>query len=311
MQYLGELISLGVAVSWTITALVSEIGTKRIGVLNFNVWRLGTALLFTVALCYILTGVLGPAYAGMETWFWMSLSGFVGFFLGDFCLFKSYVYISSRYGQLFMTLAPAAAAIAAWAMLGETMTLRQLLAMTVTLGGIMLSVLGKNTDGKGFSLTLPWKGVLYAIGAGLGQGLGLVLSKIGMEHYRWEIPVERIAEMESVIPFAANMIRCFTGFLCFLGVVLLGKGGMKLVSNSHDGKAMRAMLAAVMFGPFLGVGFSLMAVQHTNVGVAQTIMAITPVLIILPSWWLFKQPITFKGVLGAIISVIGVSLFFL
>lgn len=311
MQYLGELISLGVAVSWTITALVSEIGTKRIGVLNFNVWRLGTALLFTVALCYVLTGVLGPAYAGIETWFWMSLSGFVGFFLGDFCLFKSYVYISSRYGQLFMTLAPAAAAIAAWAMLGETMTLRQLLAMTVTLGGIMLSVLGKNTDGKGFSLTLPWKGVLYAIGAGLGQGLGLVLSKIGMEHYRWEIPVERIAEMESVIPFAANMIRCFTGFLCFLGVVLLGKGGMKLVSNSHDGKAMRAMLAAVMFGPFLGVGFSLMAVQHTNVGVAQTIMAITPVLIILPSWWLFKQPITFKGVLGAIISVIGVSLFFL
>ena len=40
-------------------------------------------------------------------------------------------------------------------------------------------------------------------------------------------------------------------------------------------------------------------------------MALTPIIIILPSYWLFRQPITFKGVLGALISVVGVSLFFL
>ncbi|MCH5310965.1 MAG: EamA family transporter, partial [Prevotella sp.] len=64
-------------------------------------------------------------------------------------------------------------------------------------------------------------------------------------------------------------------------------------------------------GPFVGVGFSLMAVQYTGAGIASTLMAITPIIIILPSYWLFHQPITLKGVIGALISVIGVSLFFL
>lgn len=310
MQYLGEIISLGVACSWTVTALVSEIGTRRIGVLNFNVWRLGTALLFTAVMVYAMTGKIGPAYAGWETWMWMGLSGFVGFFLGDYCLFKSYIYISSRYSQLFMTLAPAAAAIAAWVMLGETMTWKNILAMTITLSGIAMTVLAKGDDGKGLSFNLPWKGMLYAIGAGLGQGFGLVLSKIGMEHYEADIPAAMMAEMESVIPFSANMIRCVAGFLCFLLVVLLGKGGKVLAGNVKDGKAMKMMLTAVIFGPFLGVGFSLMAVQYTNVGIAQTLMALTPILIILPSYWIFKQPVTVKGVIGACVSVIGAALFF-
>lgn len=335
MQYLGEIISLGVACSWTVTALVSEIGTRRIGVLNFNVWRLGTALLFTAVMVYALTGKVGPAYAGWETWMWMGLSGFVGFFLGDYCLFKSYIYISSRYSQLFMTLAPAAAAIAAWVTLGETMTWKNILAMTITLSGIGIAVgqtpsnspqggerLIPSDGNKGASLkgylNLPslggegggLVGVLYALGAAIGQGFGLVLSKIGMEHYEADIPAAMASEMESVIPFSANMIRCVAGFLCFLLVVLLGKGGKVLAGNVKDKKAMKMMLTAVMFGPFLGVGFSLMAVQYTNVGIAQTLMALTPILIILPSYWIFKQPVTLKGVIGACVSVVGAALFF-
>lgn len=321
MQYLGELISLGVACSWTVTAIVSEIGTKRIGVLHFNVWRLFVAFLFTLVMVFFLTGNIGPAYAGKDTWFWMGLSGFVGFFLGDFCLFKSYVYISSRYGQLFMTLAPAAAAVVAWMMLGEKMSVSNLLAMAVTLAGIMVVVAPSRSkdeasDGKqmmilGTTLRNGIIGALYGVGAGLGQGFGLVLSKIGMEHYEQDIPVELFADLESSIPFSANMIRCIVGGFCFLLVVLLGGKGRELVDDVHDKQAMKSMLLAVLFGPFLGVAFSLMAVQYTQVGIAQTIMAIVPILIILPSYWIFKQPITAKGVIGAVISVMGVSLFFL
>jgi drug/metabolite transporter (DMT)-like permease len=40
-------------------------------------------------------------------------------------------------------------------------------------------------------------------------------------------------------------------------------------------------------------------------------MALTPIIIILPSYWLFREPVTWKAVLGAVISVVGVSLFFL
>ena len=74
---------------------------------------------------------------------------------------------------------------------------------------------------------------------------------------------------------------------------------------------MMVATATTIFGPFVGVGFSLMAVQYTSAGIASTLMALTPIIIILPSYWLFGQKITWKAVLGAVISCIGVSLFFL
>jgi drug/metabolite transporter (DMT)-like permease len=74
---------------------------------------------------------------------------------------------------------------------------------------------------------------------------------------------------------------------------------------------MTVATATTIFGPFVGVGFSLMAVQYTSAGIASTLMALTPIIIILPSYLLFREPITWKSILGALISVFGVSLFFL
>jgi drug/metabolite transporter (DMT)-like permease len=85
----------------------------------------------------------------------------------------------------------------------------------------------------------------------------------------------------------------------------------RMQSSIHEWKGMAATVIAVFSGPFIGVGFSLMAVQFTEAGIASTLMALTPILILWPSRWLFKQPITMKSIAGAIISCIGVSLFFL
>lgn len=49
----GELISIGVAFSWTATALLSEYGSKRMGNLTLNVLRMGFALLF----CWFCSGL--------------------------------------------------------------------------------------------------------------------------------------------------------------------------------------------------------------------------------------------------------------
>jgi drug/metabolite transporter (DMT)-like permease len=311
MRYLGEIISIGVACSWTVTAIVSEIGSRQMGVLNFNTWRLAAALVFSVFLSLVLTGHFLPVYAGPTTWAWMSLSGVVGYFFGDFCLFKSYIYISSRYGQLFMTLAPAAAALVAWLVLGQSLRTGNVIAMVITLSGIAIAVLSKEEGHRRIKVNMPWKGVLYGIGAGLGQGLGLVLSKIGMDYYEHDIPAEVLGSMRNAIPFEANLIRCMAGFVCFFITVMIRRGGVQLYENIGNKTAVRSVFTAVIFGPFLGVGFSLMALQFTYVGIAQTLMSLTPIIILLPSYWIFKQPITLKAVVGACVSVFGASLFFL
>jgi len=304
MNYLGELISIGVAFSWTATALLSEFGSKRLGNLTLNVLRMGLALLFAMLMFWGVMGSPLPAGGTMEAYGWMLLSGLVGYVIGDFCLFQCYIIIGSRYGQLFMTLAPPAAAIMAWMTLGQEMNPMSIVAMLVTLVGISISVLGRGEHHK-VSLKLPLNGVLYAVAAALCQGIGLVLSKIGMDHY----PTGTMPEW--LVPFSANFFRCVAGIVGF-GILLYVREGLTpLRETLHDKKGLTVATATTIFGPFVGVGFSLMAVQYTEAGIASTLMALTPIIIILPSYWLFHQKITWKAVVGAVISVIGVSLFFL
>jgi drug/metabolite transporter (DMT)-like permease len=184
-----------------------------------------------------------------------------------------------------------------------------IVAMLVTLLGISISVLGRGEHHK-VSLKLPLNGVLYAIGAAVCQGVGLVLSKIGMDHY----DLATLADLgvpEWTIPFSANFYRCLAGIVGFL-LLLYYRDEMGLLREAmHDKKGLSVATATTIFGPFVGVGFSLMAVQYTAAGIASTLMAMTPIIILLPSYWLFHEKITWKAVVGAFISVIGVSLFFL
>ena len=312
MQYLGELISLGVACSWTVTALFAEIGSKRLGSLQLNVLRMLLSLVMLGTTLWYFTGSPVPVYAGGKAWFWLSLSGFVGYLLGDYCLFNSYVIIGSRFGQLFMTLAPPTAAIAGWIVLGEKMQLQGVLGMLVTLSGIGISVLNRGgSDGKGkFSLKLPLKGVLFGIGAGIGQGIGLVLSKVGMNFYEAAIPATE-TDVANMLPFASTFIRAVTGALGFLGVMIFQKKLGTLAVAVKDRKGMNAAFWATFTGPFIGVSLSLMAVRYTEAGIASTLMALTPVFILWPAHIIFGQKVTLKEVIGAVISVAGVSLFFI
>ena len=307
MQYIGELISIGVAFSWTATALLSEFGSKRMGNLTLNITRMVITLIFSGILFWVMGGTPLPAQASTEAYLWMMLSGVVGYVIGDFCLFQCYIIIGSKFGQLFMTLAPITAAIMAWFTLGQELRPTAMLAMLVTLAGIAMSVLGRDEHHK-LSLKLPLAGVLFAIGAAVCQGVGLVLSKIGMDHYEASLTSELPGWL---LPFHANYFRCVSGTIGFAVLMAFREGFQPLLHGIGDRKGMAAAVATTIFGPFVGVGASLLAVQYTAAGIASTLMALTPIIIILPAWWLFKQPITMKSLLGALISVIGVSLFFL
>ena len=307
MQYVGELISIGVAFSWTATALLSEYGSKRMGNLTLNLMRMVITLVFSGILFWIMTGSPLPAHASNEAYMWMMLSGLVGYVIGDFCLFQCYIIIGSKFGQLFMTLAPITAAVMAWLTLGQQLRPTAMLAMLVTLAGISISVLGRG-DGHKLSLKLPLAGVLFAIGAAVCQGVGLVLSKIGMNHYEASLTTDLAGWM---LPFHANFFRCIAGTIGFTLLMAVREGFAPLSKGVRDRKGVTTALLTTIFGPFVGVGASLLAVQYTAAGIASTLMALTPIIIILPAWWLFKQPITAKSLLGALISVIGVSLFFL
>ncbi len=275
-----------------------------------NVLRLALAMLFLSVILWISIGHPYPIYADGKTWLWLALSAIVGYVFGDWCLFNCYLSIGARFGQLFMTLAPPFAAIAGWVILGETLSWKAGLAMLVTLSGIAISILSRGKDHH-FSLSLPLKGVLLGLGAGLGQGVGLVLSKVGVQYYSAAIPADAPAAMDTMLPFASTMIRALVGGVGFLLLMSMQHGLPQLKHALGDRKGMAYVLILTLFGPVLGVSLSLMAVRYTDAGIASTLMALTPVLILIPYAFIYKQKIRFKEIVGVVVSMIGVCLFFM
>lgn len=310
MNHLGEILSLCVAVSWTVTAWFADKASRRVGVMVTNVLRLVLATLFLGIVLWITVGSPYPVYADRDTWLWLGLSALVGYVFGDYCLFNSYLYIGPRLGQLMMTLAPPMAAIAGWLLLGENLGWKSILAMVITLCGIGISILSRDS-GNHFKLDLPLKGFLLGIGAGTGQGVGLVLSKIGMEHYAQAIPGDAPSRMALMLPFASTMARAVVGCLGFFLIMALSKDIGKLRSAVKDPVAMRYASVITLFGPALGVSLSLMAVRYAHAGIASTLMALTPVLIIAPDVLINKKKLRLKEIIGLAVSITGVALFFL
>lgn len=327
-MFIGETISLCVAIAWTITALFAEVGSKRMGSLPFNIMRMSMSLVLLALTLWLIMGTPYPRYADGSTWLWLLLSGLVGYVIGDYCLMQGYIHIGSRFGQLFMTLSAPTAAITGRLFLGEQMRLQAILGMVITLSGIALSIIAKDDSASktkhSVRLKLPAKGIFYAAMAGIGQGVGLVISKIGLLHYGqstvaaglsgFDIPDGAILPVPITysVPFAATMIRAFIGLAgFFLALMLFNKDGLsKLHHAVCDRKAMGCALVSTIFGPFIGVSASLLATLYTSTGIAQTIFALTPILIIAPAAFLFHQKVTVREVIGAVISVIGVALFF-
>lgn len=236
-----------------------------------------------------------PVDATPMAWFWLVLSGLVGFVFGDYFLFKSYTIVSSRIAMLIMTLVPPITALIGWIILGEVLSLMNALGMLLTIGGIFLAIFTRNSENGKIGMNYPWKGILFAFGGAIGQAVGLVLSKKGMGSYD---------------AFAATQIRIIAGLVGFAAIIFLLKKHQLIGIAVKNRKGMLGITIGSFFGPFLGVSFSLLAIQYTTAGVASTIMSIVPVLIILPAILLFKQKVSLIEVVGAIVSVIGVSLFF-
>lgn len=295
-SHLGEFSALAVAFFWTITALAFESASKKVGSLSVNITRLTLAFFFIGVFTLFSRGHFIPYDASVHNWTWLSLSGIVGLVLGDYYLFKSYSSIGSRFAMLIMTTVPPMAALFGFLILDESLGLIQLAGMIVVVGGIMIAIFNKPVKGERLSIKLAPKGVLFAFIGAIGQALGLVLSKLGMRGYD---------------AFASTQIRIIAGMAGYAFIITLLRRWRVVGEAVRNVPAMKSVLVGAFFGPFLGISFSLLSVKYTKAGIASTIMAITPVLILLPSIWINKEKVTVVEAIGAIISVSGVALFFI
>lgn len=292
--HLGQLAALGAASCWSISALAFEEAGKRVGSFAVNVVRLVLAAALLALVGWATRGLPLPTDASRHAWLWLGVSGLVGFTFGDLCQFRAFVLLGPRLTTLMMGLAPPLAAVLGWLLLGEVLHARQLLGMSAIFGGIAWAVGARaaNRDGSGSHPSAA--GLLLAAGGALGQGGGLVLSKIGMVDYHQ--------------PFAATEVRILAGLAGYLALTTILRWWPRVNAALDDRRSIAFIALGAFFGPFLGVTLSLIAVRHTLAGVAASLMATTPLLIIPLVVVLRRERVGVAGIGGAILVVLGVAL---
>lgn len=296
LSHVGELAALTTAICWTLTAIAFESAGKRVGSLSVNIIRLVIAFILLTVFTFFTRGIGLPIDASGKTWFWLLTSGIIGFVIGDLFLFQAYVEIGSRISLLIMSVVPPITAITGYLLMGEKIKPLGILGMLITIVGIALVILSRSSSDKRVKLAHPAKGLFFAFIGALGQAFGLIFSKFGMGDYN---------------PFAATQIRIIAAIVGFCIVITVGKRWGDIATAFKDKLAIRNISIGAFFGPFLGVSFSLLAVQHIATGIVSTITSISPILIIPASIIIFKEKVLRKEILGAAISITGVVLLFI
>jgi len=288
----GELAALGTAVCWSFTGLFFAEAARRVGALRVNLLRLPVALL----LLSLTLAASGSSFAGLDgrRAAWLAASGVVGLVIGDLALFEAMRRIGSRLALLIMSLAPIAASLAGFLALGERPARLALLGIALTLAGVAW-VVSERRPGELYG-SHETVGVALAALAAVCQGLGLVLAKVGM------------AGQVAALP--ATWVRMGTATTLIWLLTAAAGRARDLELAAAVRRAGVPIGGGAFFGPFLGVWLSLVAARLTDVGVAATIMATTPVLVIPILMAAERYRPTLRALAGTAVTVAGVALLF-
>lgn len=297
MNFIGEIAGLATSFFFAMTAIIFTKTGRMVGSQVTNRTRLIFALSYLLILNLILFREPLPFSAGASRWMWLSLSGVIGLSLGDAFLFQSLVSVGPRLGSLLLSLAPIFGSIIAWLFFGETLTAMQITGIALALTGIGWVVMS-HQEPANTPHGHTRRGVIFGVLAGLGQAAGLVLSKQGM--------------MGDFSPFQANAIRMLAATLfIWAWTFIQGQTGATLSTLRKQPQALRLLALGALIGPVLGVSSSLLAVQHAEVGVASTLMALPPVIVLPISYFIFKEKIGWQAIAGTLLAIAGVAVLFL
>jgi drug/metabolite transporter (DMT)-like permease len=296
---MGEIAALATSFCWSLTSIQFTLAGQRVGSGVVNRTRLVLAVLYLSLTHLLLYGEVWPIHAEPFRWGWLGLSGTLGLVLGDSCLFQAFLLIGTRRAMLFVTLTPIISTLVAWGWLGETLQPAEMGAVLLTVGGIAWVMLERQQEQEASveSKKQYALGVLLSLGGTLAGALGLVAAKQGLAG--------------GFPSLSATLIRMVvaTGVIWLL-TLARGQAGVTWPAL-RDKKARLFIASGALTGPFIGVWFSMVAVQRAHVGIASTLMSLSPIILILPARWVFREQVSPRAVAGTVVALVGATIIFL
>ena len=291
---LGVLAAVATALLWSLSSLAWTSAGREIGSLAVCFLRLVITCGILTAYGYAAHGWWIPAGADLRTWLVLGISGVFGFFICDLFLFESFLLIGPRLSLLVHSLSPPLSALLSGYCLNDTLEPMDWIGMAVTLSGVVWVVLERPSSANQ-PLHRPQfaRGVMLAFGSTVAASIGYVLAKQG------------IGECHPVDATFIRILGAMSGYVLLL--TLLWRWGNMWKAAQHR-RAMAIVTVGAVIGPLLGVTLCMVALRYSPVGVAVTIINTMPVLILPFVILVYKEKVSPRAALGALVSVLGVVL---
>jgi drug/metabolite transporter (DMT)-like permease len=230
----------------------------------------------------------------------LAVSGIVGIGVGDTAFFHSLNYLGTRLALLMGVLAPPMAGLISWIFLGEVLKPVSWLGILITMVGVGWVILQENR-GEGKIQHLG-RGILVALLASLSQSIGAMLS-------RYALVSSDISALQTAI------VRLLAGIISLVIVILfIQKTRFEWLSGKERGKPsvgvlIRNVALVGLIGTYSAIWLQQISLEYAPVGIAQTLLSTSPIFI-LPIVALRGEKVSWKAVLGALVSMTGVVILF-
>lgn len=222
----------------------------------------------------------------------LGISGFLGITLGDTFYFESLMRLGPRLSLIITTLIPIITIVLAKILLHESLLLPSWLGIFFTLYGVFLVLFERTTIVV--RLENRKSGIMYGALSVLCCATGTIFSKSAL----------------GITPvLQATFIRQISGAM---GLMLWGLSNFKfkdwLKPLFIEPILLKRLFFASFIGTFLGTLCCIWALKYTYAAVASTLNATSPLFILPLSYFILKERISLRAIVGSFIAVVGISL---
>jgi drug/metabolite transporter (DMT)-like permease len=286
------------ALLWSIAAVIFQKLGEDIPPAELNLLK----GLLAVSAMIVTSLILRESYPSISTstLVLLAVSGIVGIGVGDTAFFHSLNYLGTRLALLMGVLAPPMAGLISWIFLGEVLKPVSWLGILITMVGVGWVILQENR-GEGKIQHLG-RGILVALLASLSQSIGAMLS-------RYALVSSDISALQTAI------VRLLAGIISLVIVILfIQKTRFEWLSGKERGKPsvgvlIRNVALVGLIGTYSAIWLQQISLEYAPVGIAQTLLSTSPIFI-LPIVALRGEKVSWKAVLGALVSMTGVVILF-
>jgi drug/metabolite transporter (DMT)-like permease len=296
--FVGEIAALLAALGFSFTSVCYTFAGRKISSVTAIALSLPISWLVLLVIHRITLGEFFPTTAPFDRWFYLGTSGILAFVVSSYFVLNAYQHIGPRLAMLVLSFAPVLGALLAWIFLGQTLPANSAIGIAIVIFGIVWVVFERGKAKTGDVEPNIRLGVIHACLGTLAQATAFVFASKGIAG--------------GFPPYSAALIRITVSIIAVWAVIAYQRNIRATAARfMNDGTLLFQLTVAAISGPVIAGSLLLFSFQHISVGVSTTLSHTTAIMLIPIGYFVFKERITVRAIIGTIVTIIGIAVLFI